>query len=123
MHLHKALHYKSTKALCATLSLSLIISQLGPWPVAEASHLGSTIASAGSAPPPAATLIESFQPDLFTGRATTSIPIVVPPGRKGLAPSLALSYASSSRNGVLGVGWSLEIGAIERSTNFIYTFA
>jgi hypothetical protein len=46
------------------------------------------------------TTIQSFQPDLFTGRATTSIPIVVPPGRKGLQPALALAYSSSSRNGI-----------------------
>ena len=100
----------ATALACACAQVTL------PPPDVEASHLGSTIASAGSAPPPAATLIESFQPDLFTGRATTAIPIVVPPGRRGLAPTLALSYASSSRNGPVGVGWSLEVGAIERST-------
>src|SRR3989338_3545109 len=95
---------------------ALIVSQLVLPPQAEASHLGSSTASAGSVPPPSVSAIQSFQPDLFTGRATTSIPIAVPPGRKGMQPSLALAYSSSARNGWVGVGWSLDAGYIERST-------
>ncbi len=94
----------------ALLSVQLVLP-----PRAEAS-LGSSTASAGNVPPPSVSAVQSFQPDLFTGRATTSIPIAVPPGRKGIQPSLALSYSSSSRNGWLGVGWGLDLGYIERST-------
>jgi hypothetical protein len=42
-----------------------------------------------------------------SGAATDDIPIVVPPGTAGVAPSLSLSYNSQNSNGILGVGWSL----------------
>jgi len=53
-------------------------------------------------------------PDLFTGSLGTSIPIEVPPGRKGMDPGLALVYHSNNGNGWVGMGWELEVGAIER---------
>ncbi|MDP3722686.1 MAG: hypothetical protein Q8R91_04215, partial [Candidatus Omnitrophota bacterium] len=68
-------------ALCTATALLLL--QFPPLPV-EAAHLGSATASAGSAPPPSVSAVQSFQPDLFIGRATTAIPLAVPPGRKGL---------------------------------------
>lgn len=52
---------------------------------------------------------------LFTGAATTSIPIDVPPGRKNLTPSLALTYSSGGGPSPYGHGWDLPIGRIERS--------
>jgi len=54
-------------------------------------------------------------PDLFTGTMSYSIPIEVPPGRKGMDPGIALTYRSSNGNGLLGVGWELEVGSIQRS--------
>src|SRR3989338_9195398 len=63
-------------------------------------------------------MAEAFQTDLFTGSANFSLPIVVPPGRQGLEPNLALAYSSQAKdNGLYGVGWNLAgLGAIERST-------
>jgi len=61
-------------------------------------------------------LSESFQTDLATGSATAGIPITVPPGRKNMQPSLALSYSNNNPNGVCGVGWSLSSSSIQRST-------
>ncbi|MDH4098986.1 MAG: FG-GAP-like repeat-containing protein [Nitrospirota bacterium] len=60
--------------------------------------------------------VSSVQSSANTGAAATSIPIDVPPGRKGIQPNLALTYNSNSPNGWLGVGWSLDMGAIQRST-------
>jgi len=56
----------------------------------------------------------SFKVDDFSGAAHLSYPIVVPPGRSGLAPQLSLSYTSSGGNGWLGVGWDIPIGYIQR---------
>ena len=104
------------RIVAGVTAITLLISQLVlPIPKAEAA-LGSSTASAGSALPPQVAAVQSFQPDLFTGRATTSVPIAVPPGRKGMQPALALSYSSSARNGWLGVGWGLDTGFIERNT-------
>jgi RHS repeat-associated protein len=55
---------------------------------------------------------------MYTGAATTSIPIEVPPGRGGIAPNLALTYVSQRGNGKAGVGWDVDMGAIQRSTKF-----
>ena len=56
--------------------------------------------------------------DPFTGTATTSIPLQVFPGRNGLQPNLQLTYSSGPGNGWVGMGWKLELGAIERNTRF-----
>ncbi len=59
--------------------------------------------------------IQSFHTDLFTGRATASVPITLPPGRLGLSPSLGLSYSSSGGSSWVGTGWNLDTGFIQRS--------
>jgi len=42
-----------------------------------------------------------------TGSARYSIPLTLPPGTNGLAPTLAITYDSRSGNGLLGVGFRL----------------
>jgi RHS repeat-associated protein len=41
------------------------------------------------------------------GTAQYTIPIVIPPGTAGMAPSIALKYESNAGNGVAGTGWSI----------------
>lgn len=51
-----------------------------------------------------------------SGAYTYSIPIITPPGRKGLQPDLSLSYNSQDRahENLFGFGWSINIPYIER---------
>ncbi|MFH0731293.1 MAG: RHS repeat-associated core domain-containing protein [Candidatus Omnitrophota bacterium] len=60
--------------------------------------------------------LENFQPSPFTGAATYSVPIVVPPGRRGIQPNVALFYSSQAGNDIVGMGWGIDLGSIERST-------
>ena len=79
----------------------------GTEPVAKVAIDGNNSSSGGS---------DTALPDLFTGAMSYQIPIEVPPGRNGMDPGLTLSYNSRRGNGWVGVGWELEVGAIERST-------
>ena len=63
----------------------------------------------------AITLSENLDVDPASGTASISIPIEVPQGRAGLQPNLTILYNSSGSNGMLGMGWSLELGSIQRS--------
>ena len=51
----------------------------------------------------------------FTGQVTYSIPIELPGGPGGLAPSLALHYDGALGNGPVGLGWSLGHVGVRRS--------
>ena len=75
-----------------------------------AAAAGSDTTESKSLDTPAA----SLKVDEFTGAAHLSYPIVVPPGRSGLAPQLSISYSSTGGNGWLGVGWDIPVGYIQR---------
>ena len=51
-----------------------------------------------------------------TTGTSSSISVDVPPGRGGIQPGITLLYNSSGGNGVLGMGWVMELGSIQRST-------
>ncbi|MBN1811580.1 MAG: PKD domain-containing protein, partial [Anaerolineae bacterium] len=82
-------------------------------------HL-DTATGAGTDAKPSA--VNAAQTDLFSGAATWSYPLHVPPGPGGLQPSLTLSYNSHladtqqtdfQKSGWLGLGFSLGTGFIE----------
>ncbi len=58
----------------------------------------------------------SAEADPHTGSVNLSVPIEVPSGRAGIQPNIQLRYNSSLPNGILGLGWELELGSIQRST-------
>ncbi|QIG39965.1 hypothetical protein G5T42_11120 [Microbacterium sp. 4R-513] len=59
---------------------------------------------------------ETFAPDLSTGTGTLSVPIEVPNGPNDCGPKLVLRYDSGTGNGPFGVGWTLTLPRIVRST-------
>lgn len=59
---------------------------------------------------------KNLEIDPSTGTVITTVPITLPPGRHGVEPNLTLMYNSSSPNGILGNGWMLDLGSIQRST-------
>jgi RHS repeat-associated protein len=55
--------------------------------------------------------------DSSTGSFSHSYPIIIPQGRSGMQPSLALSYNSQNTSqSILGHGWSLGLPSISRSS-------
>ncbi|MBO7466019.1 MAG: hypothetical protein J6T56_09270, partial [Bacteroidales bacterium] len=46
------------------------------------------------------------------GTANLSYPRTVPAGRNGLQPNLSVSYSSEAGNGLLGMGWDMQLPAI-----------
>src|SRR5258708_31423832 len=84
---------------------------------AEKSGVRPNVISVPSGPGTISGLGEQFEPTLNTGSATYAVSLDAPPGTAGLAPSLALHYDSGQGDGVVGIGWSLDVGAIQRQTD------
>jgi RHS repeat-associated protein len=61
---------------------------------------------------------EQFEPTLNTGSATYTVALDAPPGTAGVSPNLALRYDSGQGNGVCGMGWTLDVGSIQRQTAY-----
>ncbi|MEV4140817.1 SpvB/TcaC N-terminal domain-containing protein [Dactylosporangium sp. NPDC049742] len=60
---------------------------------------------------------ETFAINPATGTGSLSVPIPVSPGRGGFGPALTLRYDSGTGNGAFGLGWSLGLPAVARSTD------
>ena len=52
------------------------------------------------------------------GTANLTYPLVIPAGRGGMQPNLALTYSSTGGNGWLGVGWDIPIPSITLDTRW-----
>ncbi len=67
-------------------------------------------------------ILSSFQGkqevDLFSGSLSYALPIVLPAGRRGLTPSIGLTYSSLNQSftSPAGYGWSLPTNAIFRTS-------
>ncbi|NJL19028.1 MAG: hypothetical protein HC901_01605 [Bdellovibrionaceae bacterium] len=92
-------------------SLGALLSASLPVAWGEVADQGST---AGGTSPTGNSL--NFQTDPFTGQFSYSIPLAVAPARQGAEPTLGLSYSNRGSNGWCGVGWSLDVGYIQRET-------
>lgn len=60
---------------------------------------------------------EAFKTDLGTGTGAYQVPIKLPKGVNSFTPGLALKYSTGKGNGPFGMGWSVDMVAITRSTD------
>jgi len=60
---------------------------------------------------------ETFTPDLATGTGTFAVPLDVPHGPNDIGPQLTLRYDTGSPNGPFGLGWTLPLPRLLRSTS------
>lgn len=78
----------------------------------------TTTTAATTASSNASSTAGAFVPDLFSGTASLAIPLEVPAGRRGVQPSLLLSYRSGAPQSWTGVGWDLTVPSIDRAQKF-----
>lgn len=82
----------------------------------NANPIGPNGSQSGDGGQPFTALAGEPSAQLFTGTATTSIGVVVPPGRLAMTPSVSISYSSAGGPSSFGFGWSHSAGRIRRST-------
>jgi RHS repeat-associated protein len=102
------------------LGAMFVILALGPDVAKGQPYLpapgGAPGADTGDGPALFTGLAAATRADLFSGAATTRIPIDVPPGRLGATPGLALQYSSHGSASPFGYGWSVPLPRVSRST-------
>jgi RHS repeat-associated protein len=100
--------------IAIVLGLSLVASSAR---AADRSGVRPEVLSTPKGPGSIEGLGEAFSPSPQTGAASYAVKIAVPPGVAGFAPQLAMHYSSGAGNGELGLGWSLGLPQVQRSTD------
>ena len=100
--------------LLRALALSLVVAGIAS--AADVYQHANTSPTPPAPASPAGAL--DFQTDTFTGRFQYRFPIRVAPARNGADPEISLVYNSGSGNGFCGVGWTLDLGTIQRDTRY-----
>jgi hypothetical protein len=59
----------------------------------------------------------SAQPNDFTGQVSYDFPVPLPPARSNFGPQLAIHYGAADAAGIAGLGWSIPVPGIQRSTH------
>jgi RHS repeat-associated protein len=104
------MHHHFPRLLTAVLVLAA--------PVIARADTSATLATAINIPKGPASIEgfgRAYEVSPASGLPSLRYPLEVPPGRAGHAPELALHYHAGGGAGVLGLGWSLDLPAIERS--------
>ena len=60
---------------------------------------------------------EQFRVNPANGTLSLSLPLPVTPSRADLQPALSLTYDSGSGNGIVGLGWTLNLVSVRRRTD------
>lgn len=84
---------------------------------ADNSSISASKISLPSGPGSIEGLGESFEPQLNTGTYAMGLPLKLPPVRGAVQPEVRLAYNSGSGNGPLGLGWRLDVPALQRQTD------
>jgi RHS repeat-associated protein len=103
----------------ASAMAAIVVLQVSPARGAPADVFDIPAPAIGSDPPKEAEIKHGdASVSTQTGALTYRYPIVVPPGRNGMAPHLALSYSSQAPiYGGIAAGWSLDIPSITEDTS------
>ena len=100
---------------------SVPVQSKAPAPFSTATITTQAVTSAATAVNPVTNQISRFSSTGVNvlpqfGNIVKSFPIEVPQGVNGIQPGLALVYASNYHRGFIGVGWTLPLTSIRRST-------
>ena len=103
--------------VAVALTCGSVVMAVQPAAAAESkSGIAPNVISLPSGPGSIEGLGDSFEPGLNSGAAGYRLVIEIPPGRGGFTPEVALHYSSGNPNGMLGLGWRMDIPFVQRQT-------